>query len=129
VGDRSHLSNGPRVDIFDPHVPDMSTVGRSQHTLLLGRHVGPINRDLQLHVLATSASWAYTRTYDDPIHLSAGLPLTYLTHVRDTWTVGCNDSDFRKENLNPCIIVIVPGSVAITYITHFRQQIRSYSLK
>jgi hypothetical protein len=34
---------------------------------------------------------------------------------------GWSDPGFRTKNSNPFIVVIVPGSVAITYRTHFRQ--------
>ena len=45
---------------------------------------------------------------------------TDLTQVKPAHT-SWNDPGFRTENPNPCIVVIFPGSVAITYRTHSKQ--------
>ena len=55
--------------------------GPRQHTWLPDRHVGSVNRDVQLYVLATSAYWARTHTHGwlDPTY-PLDPALTCLTH-------------------------------------------------
>jgi hypothetical protein len=41
--------------------------------------------------------------------------------LKQPWTGGVKPCIFGKENPNPCNFAIVPGLVAITYITHHRR--------
>ena len=88
----------------------------------------------------------YTRSKQISIHPQNKTPSPCMTHlsqkyikdmglckkkIKDAYPKKVNipywnEPGSWKGNPNPCIVVIVPGSVAITYITHFRQKSQSY---
>ena len=53
------------------------------------------------------------------------VPITRATVKYDS-DANLNEPSSRKVNPTPCIVVIVPGSVAITYRTHFNYISQSY---